>query len=197
MKNPGAEPLGEQYSFVFLFMGITLVVLGMITAFAAVFSNFITVVVLGCILIAAGIAQLIHTFRARGRENMLLNVLSSLLYLITGGIVLYNPIVGALGLTLLMAAYFFAAGVIRCVKAVQHRKESGWGWLLFGGIVNIVLAMLITVGWPVTAFWVIGLFVGIELFMNGVAIIALSAAIPAVEKVSSDKPISGPSPGNV
>lgn len=192
VKKPTAEAVEEKYSFAFLFMGITLVVLGMIAAFAAIISNFISVVVIGGVLIAGGIAQLVHAFRARRRENMLLNVLSSIVYLIAGGIILYNPIAGALGLTLVMASYLLVAGVMRCVSAVQHRKESGWGWFLFGGIVDIALGMLISVGWPVTAFWVIiGLFVGIEMLTHGVAMIALSAAIRAAENVTSGEPVPG------
>ena len=38
---------------------------------------------------------------------------------------------------------------------------------MFGGVVNVLLGILIWLQWPASAFWVIGLFIGIDLLMTG------------------------------
>ena len=51
--------------------------------------------------------------------------------------------------------------------ALQLRPAQGWGWMFFGGIVTLVLAVLIWTQMPGSALWVIGLLVGINLLFTG------------------------------
>jgi uncharacterized membrane protein HdeD (DUF308 family) len=46
--------------------------------------------------------------------------------------------------------------------AVPLRASKGWIWTMTGGVVSIALRVVIIVEWPVSALWVIGLFVAIE-----------------------------------
>jgi uncharacterized membrane protein HdeD (DUF308 family) len=167
----------EDYSSIFLFFGIALVILGAIAIASSTVTTIGSVVVFGGILLAAGLAESIHSFRARRRDGVLLNVLSAVLYLVVGAMLLSSPLAGALSLTLVISAFLFAAGIIRFAYCVTHRAQPHWGWFLFGGIVDVALAILIAAGWPATGFWVIGLFVGIELMFYGFATIAVSFAI--------------------
>jgi uncharacterized membrane protein HdeD (DUF308 family) len=66
--------------------------------------------------------------------------------------------------------------------AFQHRGTKGWGWLLFGGIVAVLLGAMIASRWPVSGLWVIGLFVAIELIMNGWTYVFLALAAKEVGK---------------
>jgi uncharacterized membrane protein HdeD (DUF308 family) len=160
----------------FMFLGIALVVLGMVATVAAVLTTFGTVILFGALLVAAGISQAIHIFRAWGKERVLLHVLSSLAYLVAGGIMLFNPLLGAMGLTVTVGIFLVASGILRLVRGIRNRKEKSSGWFLFGGILDLVMAGLIAYGWPVTALWVIGLFVGISTIMHGAAWIIVSSA---------------------
>ena len=58
-------------------------------------------------------------------------------------------------------------GVLRLVVGVQHRGTTGWGWALTGGVVTILLGLMILAKWPPDALWVIGLFIAVELIVNG------------------------------
>jgi uncharacterized membrane protein HdeD (DUF308 family) len=78
--------------------------------------------------------------------------------------------------TLLLAGAILVTGVLRIVMAFQHRDASGWGWLLFGGVVAVVLGLMIVSAWPVSGLWVIGLFVAIELIVNGWSAVILALA---------------------
>jgi len=49
---------------------------------------------------------------------------------------------------------------------------NAWLWVLLSGIIDLVLGVMILMGLPGTAGWVIGLMVGINFLMMGVAIVA-------------------------
>jgi uncharacterized membrane protein HdeD (DUF308 family) len=67
---------------------------------------------------------------------------------------------------LMLAAAFFGSGLFRIIVALSERFY-GWGWVLLNGIITLVLGILIWRGWPDAAFWVIGLFVGIDMLFAG------------------------------
>ena len=60
------------------------------------------------------------------------------------------------------------SGVFRIAGSLMHRFPH-WGWIFFGGVLNLVLGILIWREWPESAFCVIGLFVGIDLVFDGMS----------------------------
>jgi uncharacterized membrane protein HdeD (DUF308 family) len=84
---------------------------------------------------------------------------------------IWRPLAGILSLTLVVAAYFAAQGVVQIITALTHRHAiPSWIWMLFSGVVNIVLAALIFSGWPGTAEWTLGLLFGINLLVWGLSL---------------------------
>ena len=66
---------------------------------------------------------------------------------------------------------------------------KGWGWPLVGGIISIILGLLIIAQWPISGFWVIGLFVAIEMIVSGWSYIFVAlAARQAGTSVSGQAP---------
>jgi uncharacterized membrane protein HdeD (DUF308 family) len=57
-----------------------------------------------------------------------------------------------------------------------------WGWVLFGGVLNLLLGILIWWGWPASALWVIGLFVGIDMIYNGWTWVVLALSLKRLVK---------------
>ena len=49
-----------------------------------------------------------------------------------------------------------------------------WGFVLFSGITPLVLALIIWSGWPQTADWLLGLFLGINLLFAGWSLVKIS-----------------------
>ena len=56
--------------------------------------------------------------------------------------------------------------MFRIVGSLVERFPH-WGWIFAGGVLNLVLGLMIWQQWPVSGFWVIGLFVGIDMIFNG------------------------------
>ncbi len=70
--------------------------------------------------------------------------------------------------------------------AYRELMPGSWGWLLASGISDLQLAAIIIAGWPITAAWVLGLLVGINLIMSGVAVVMMALAGRDVVKEFTD-----------
>jgi uncharacterized membrane protein HdeD (DUF308 family) len=165
----------------FLLLGIALVVLGTFALGAAVFVTFATVVFFGILLVAGGIAQLISSFWAGRWSGFLVHLLVSLLYIITGFIMIDQPVESAMAITLLLAVMFFVSGIFRIVAALMFRFPH-WGWPLLNGVISILLGIMIYKQWPASGVWVIGLFMGIEMIFNGWSWIMIAFGLRALPK---------------
>jgi uncharacterized membrane protein HdeD (DUF308 family) len=66
-----------------------------------------------------------------------------------------------------VAAVFLAEGVLELVVFFQFRALPGSGWILFDGIVTLLLAYVIWRPWPSSSTWAIGTIVGVNLIVSG------------------------------
>jgi uncharacterized membrane protein HdeD (DUF308 family) len=159
-----------------MFFGCLMALLGIFAvAYAALFTV-VSVLWMGWILIIAGVVEAVHAIRHHEQGHLVWYILEALLAIVVGALLLRGPILGAIVLTILLAAYFLVAGIFRIVAAAVLHLPSR-GWVLFNGIVTLALGILIWGGWPASSFWVIGLFLGITLIMSGFARIMLALAL--------------------
>jgi uncharacterized membrane protein HdeD (DUF308 family) len=148
--------------------GLVLVVLGFIALGSIVVATLASVVVFGALLVVAGLAQVGSAFTARGWSGFLLHVLFGILALVVGVSVIASPVPAAVTLTLFLAVFFLIGGLFRVVSAGVLRFAN-WGWAMFGGAVSVVLGIVLFAQWPEASLWLIGLLVGIELVIEGIA----------------------------
>ena len=159
----------------FLILGFVLIVLGSVALSAVWVATLLAVSVFGWLLLAGGIVQVAHAFWARQWGGFFLQAFIGVLQAIVGLFVLMHPLAWAAGLTLLLAVAFFVGGVFRIGVALTTRFE-GWGWLFFGGVLNLIMGTVILAEWPVSGLWVIGLFLGVDLIVNGFWFVTLGVA---------------------
>jgi uncharacterized membrane protein HdeD (DUF308 family) len=62
--------------------------------------------------------------------------------------------------------------------ALEHRRELSerWTWMLFSGLLDILIAGMIISGLPGSAGWALGLLVGINLVFGGASLIGMALA---------------------
>jgi len=159
----------------FIALGVALIVLGAIGVAAVVATTLVSVIIFGWLLLVAGIVQIFHAFRVRPWTGLLLQLLVGILNIVVGILIISNPHSSALALTLLLALFFIVDGVFRIVMAVPEHFP-GRAWAIFSGIINVLLGVLIWVHWPTSAFWVIGLFIAVDLLLTGWWFVALGIA---------------------
>jgi uncharacterized membrane protein HdeD (DUF308 family) len=159
-----------------LAVGILSVILGTVGLGMTWMLTLASVVYFGVLLIVIGVAQLLQTFKAAGWKSTFLQILIGLLYLAAGIMVVSRPLLASLTLTWALGFALIVVGVMRIVVGVQHRGTSGWAGGVVGGIITLLLGLLILARWPSDALWVIGLFLAIELIVNGYAQILVALA---------------------
>lgn len=132
--------------------------------------------VAGAAFLMAGAMQLVFAVRDETKstgDRWLSGALGVVLILFAVSLVL-NPLAGLVTLTALVALFFTVMGALRVVLAWQMRPARGWGWLLAGGALSLVLAVLVVLSLPGGAPGLLGLFLGIDLTVGGAVTLALA-----------------------
>jgi len=165
----------------FLVLGVVLVVLGGLAILLPFGASLVTAFVLGCLMIVAGLFQGYHALQNRRWGGSVWALVGAVLYVAAGALVVAFPVTGTLTLTLVLAAFLVASGILKIIRAVQHRQMPAWGWLLFDGLISLALGVLLWVGWPSTAAWALGVLVGIDLIASGSSVLLIGyGARPAI-----------------
>jgi uncharacterized membrane protein HdeD (DUF308 family) len=162
----------------FLFEGILLVVLGLGAMILPPLASLAVTIFLGWMLLISGVAGLVLTFWARQMPGFWWSLISAALAILAGIVLLARPAQGVLTLTIVISAYFLAEGVTTIMYALEHRRELSerWSWMLFAGVMDILIAAMIITGLPGSAEWAIGLLVGINLLFGGASMIGMALA---------------------
>lgn len=159
-----------------LFLVLGLVGLGRLFALTVAGTFFF-----GILIIVGGVAQFVEALKCKGWKGVAFHVLIAVLYVVGGVFVLRDPLAATALLTWVLAAVLVGVGFLRIVMAIQMRAAGHWIVPLLGGIVSVVLGGVILAQWPLSGLFVIGLFIAIELIVNGwsyifIALAARSAA---------------------
>ena len=153
-------------SWAYALLGLVFIVAGFYVLANIVVASVVTAWLLGFVLLVAGFAEIIHAFYAKSWGGFAYNLLIGLLYLIGGGVLVFNPLAALFPLTLIFGAILFASGIMRVILAFRYWAHAGWV-LLLSGLIGIAAALIILTGWPMTGLWVLGLVVGIDLISYG------------------------------
>ena len=167
----------RRHWVLFLIQGLIMILLGFLAIGEPMVATIAVALFAGWLFLISGIVGLVGMFTARRAASLWWTALSSLLGILVGLYLIWRPLSGILSLTLVAAAYFAAQGVVQIITAVTHRRAiPSWIWILFSGLVNIVLAALILSGWPGTAEWTLGLLFGINLLVWGLSLTTTALA---------------------
>jgi uncharacterized membrane protein HdeD (DUF308 family) len=148
-------------------IGVVLAILGLVALWNVVDATLVTTIIVGWVLVAAGAMQLVGAFTGGSSTGWrILQALLGVLYIIVGFELAFDPLAGAIALTVVVALMLIIDGVARIVMAFMNRGR-GWGWSIALGALNILLGAWIWTGIPVSGV-VIGFFVGLQLLFAGI-----------------------------
>lgn len=173
--NTTATTLTHRWGWL-LALGIVQIIVGGIAIAVPIVASLAAVAIFGAVLIVSAIFQLIHAFKARAWPRSAWYGLSGVLYGIAGFLVVAFPLGGALTLAVLIAILFIADGALRVLFAMTAPAAVGRGWLMAAGCCGILVGVILLIGWPLTALWVTGLLLGVNLIFTGAMNIAIVIA---------------------
>ena len=168
----------------FIALGIVSVLLGVLAWADVIVTTLASTVLIGLLLIAAGIVQLVHAAAHRGGDGPLhrrtgtwLPALIGVLYVLGGVSIIREPLTGSLLLTAFLAGCLIFAGLARAVWAGGHRQLAGWWSLLLSGLVALAVGILIYVSLPWSGLWLLGTVVAVELIVGGIAALGFGLSL--------------------
>lgn len=93
-----------------------------------------------------------------------------------------NPLFASGVLTIVLTLYFIFGGMFEIIVAFQRKPIEGWRWLMFGGIVSLLLGMIIWTQYPLSGAWAMGILTGIKLYMIGLTMVTCGSAVRELAK---------------
>jgi uncharacterized membrane protein HdeD (DUF308 family) len=159
----------------FLLLGIGLTALGMFAIGWACLATLSIAAtwIFGFLLLVGGAFEIIQAFSVGRWSGTLVHLLIGVLYVAVGFMIIEDPGESAIILTKIISIFLMVGGVFRIVAAL-YQRFSGWPWVLLNGAVTLLLGVLVYKQLPASGLWFIGLYIGIDLLMNGWGYIALA-----------------------
>ncbi|WP_022950077.1 HdeD family acid-resistance protein [Methylohalobius crimeensis] len=136
----------------------------------------------GVVLLATGLVEIFRGFQLRRFARIFWNIAFGLIAAVTGGVLLFFPLEGVMTLTAILAGFFFAGGIMKIVSAFSLYPRMGWGWMMWSALVSVTIGILMFMGLPGSAFWAIGILIGVDLVFLGVAQIMIGSALGQLEE---------------
>lgn len=175
--------IGKNWGWL-LALGVIYVLLGTIGLGMSAAVTIGTMLMFGILLLVGGGFQFAYMFRESTWKNRLLHLLTAALYIAGGLGLLSNPQAGSMVLTLLLGSVIAAAGVLRIIAGIQWKAAGARAWVIVSGIISLILGIMILMKWPESSLWVIGMFVAIELIVQGWTYVFVAAAARKFNKAN-------------
>ncbi len=148
-------------------LALVMIVLGVLAVFLPFATGIGISILVGWIIVFSGFAYVAYAFSAQGAGAFLWRLLIGIAYVLGGLYLAFHPGLALESLTLVVAVIFVVESVLQIVVFFQFRSLSGSGWILFDGIVTLLLAYVIWRPWPSSSVWAVGTLVGINLIVSG------------------------------
>ena len=130
--SAGIEPLRAKWGWI-VALGIVYLLTGLIALGSVMTATVASVLVVGVMMIVAGVAEVINAFQVKGWGKFLLWILLGVLYIVAGFVTFENPLLAAALLTLLLGAALVASGIMRIILAFGMKQETPWIWVVLSG----------------------------------------------------------------
>jgi len=159
-----------------LWLGSAMVALGMAAIIFPVISTLVAALLTGWVFLISGAIMLMGSFSIHGTGPFFGALLFSLLSIAAGVFLLFNPLAGAVALTLLIGIVFMVQGAFELFFAFELRPHPGWTAMLISGLASVVMAVLILATWPTISLIVLGILLGVNFISSGFGYIIVSRA---------------------
>jgi uncharacterized membrane protein HdeD (DUF308 family) len=160
-----------------LLVGLAMTALGIAAIVFPMISTIVATLLVGGALLLSGSFLLLGSFSIHGTGPFFGALLFSLLSVAAGAFLIFNPLAGAIGLTLLLGGIFVVHGAFEISFAFAMRPHRGWTVMLLSGATGVAMAVLIAIGWPGISVILLGILIGVNFLSTGLGYIFVSRAL--------------------
>lgn len=158
-----------HYTFI---IGIVFIVLGSAGILLPIMMSLGTVIFSSWLLFLGGVMWGVHTYYHDAKS--LINWGKSLLLVGVSVLMMSYPISSIEALGMLLAIYLLLDAFGSFALAAAMNPAKGWGWMTFNALTSLLLGTLFLIGWPGTSMYLVGLYVGISLLFDGLALMTIA-----------------------
>jgi uncharacterized membrane protein HdeD (DUF308 family) len=158
-------------------LGLVMLLLGTAAIVFPMFATLVAALLVGWVLLVSGCVTLIGSFSIHGTGPFFAALLLALLSIAAGVFLLFNPLAGAIALTLMVGVLFMLQGAFEMFFAFEMRPHPGWLGMLVSGIASAIVAVMIAAGWPGISVIVLGILLGVNFISTGVGYVFVSRAL--------------------
>lgn len=138
------------------------------------------VTLIGWITFVSGGLQMLAAPKARPVRGYWLNLVVGSLYAIAGLYIALTPQLDtdAEALSLALGVLLMVEGVFTTTMAFGYRVGRALSWLVvLNGVTTLIIGIFVVNRWPISANWLIGLYVGISLIFSGASLLAAACSV--------------------
>ena len=165
---PVEETLFKKFGKHAKIAGVIFVLLGIAGIAFPPFMTMATVAFVSWLLLFAGISAAIFTWQTDRGDWM--GWLKAFALILVSLYMLFFPLGGAATVGLLLSIYFFTDAFAGFGLAMNMRPTQGWWVWLINALLSLVLGVLFVIGWPFSSLYLVGIFIGISLLFDGLAL---------------------------
>lgn len=158
-------------------LSILMILTGILAIAMPGISSVTFTLILGWLLLFNGVVRIVNSFRSKPIRGFWFSLIVGILYVIAGLIVVFNPVEAVLALTWLFGFMLIFEGIVTIISAFVNKTGRSLSWLLvLDGVITLILGILVLSQWPVSAIWLIGLYIGISILMSGLSLLLIALA---------------------
>lgn len=165
--------MGRKWGW-FLIAGLANIILGIVAFSLPINSTIGLTFALGILFVVGGSLQVIHTIQLRNEVGNGWRMFHAAIGMVAGVLMLRYPGAGMIGVAIAMTFYFFVSAAAKTVLALGLRPHRGWGWAFASAVASFCLGAYIIATFPVSALWVPGFLLGIDLVILGLSLVGFS-----------------------
>lgn len=129
-----------------------------------------TELLVGAIILLTGVVQLVLTMRSKMHWW---SALSAALSIAAGLVMVWQPFAILLAFVTLLAIFLTIEGIIELFLAFQFRPVRHWNWMLYSGIITLLLAAVLWIGYPAFDVLYLGWVIAANLMLYGFSLLML------------------------
>lgn len=161
----------------FVALGIALLAVGFVALLNTLIATVASIYTIAALMIVAGVMQIAHALGVKSWGSFFLWLAAGVVYLLGAVSAFMNPLLASAVLTLILAGFLVAGGLIRIMAGMKAKADRNWGWIVFSGVLTLAAGLIIALGWPTSSLWVLGTFLAVDLIFQGWAMLAFGLAL--------------------
>ncbi len=161
-------------------IGIIFLIFGILGTLFPLIMSLTSAYFLAWILLFSGITIGFYTYKSNKKDWI--GWLKAFIYVVTAILITIYPGIGVASLGIILAMYLLMDSFASFALAAQNKEQKNYWLIILNGVFSLILAIIFLVGWPFSSLFLVGLYVGISLFFDGVILLTMPSAIDKLQE---------------